>query len=374
MPGRMGTLLRQHRASVVALALLATLLLALPASAAACGEEGGEDTGPLITNAKLSPASLPSGGGTVAISARVEDDCGVQQVYAEVNSTEGVYISFQLLPYEDINSNARVYRGEFQVPANFQEWAVSYQANISAEDTNGAFAEAYAGEVEVAGLPPFDEAPYVFEPSVAPNVLGGGGGTVKIGVSASDNRGLANVYAIVSYPDNSEKEVWLEPISFSRFESPLKLPASLGGSPSIYSVAVFAEDDIGQTTGAYAGTVTVEPKGTPNPGWLSLEPSYRRFGHVTIDEKGWRSVVLKNTGKAGSPPVSGFLRTSGLPFFLPGAGPDGVHFTLEAGEQRKFDIGFKPTALGLKSGRLMVVRSDLAQPKLGMPLFGTGVK
>ncbi len=374
MPGRIGNLLRRHRGGLATLALLATLLLALPASAAACGEEGGEDTGPLVTNAKISPVSLPSGGGTVAISARVEDDCGVQQVYAEIYSTEGIYQSIQMLPYEVISSNAIVYRGEFQAPANFQEWEIGYQANVSAEDTNGAFAEAYAGEVDVAGLPPFDEAPYVSEASVAPSVLGGGGGTAKIEVEASDTRSLANVYAIVTYPDHSEKEVWLEPISFSRFESPLKLPANLGGSPQVYSVAVFAEDDIGQTTGANAGTVTVEPKGTPNPGWLSLEPSYRRFGHVVIGEKGWRSVVLKNTGKAGSPPVSGFLRTSGLPFFLPGAGPDGVHFTLKAGEQRKFDVGFKPTALGLQSGRLTIVRDDLAQPKLGMALFGTGVK
>jgi hypothetical protein len=222
-------------------------------------------------------------------------------------------------------------------------------------------------------LPPFDEAPYLSEPSVTPTIFGGGGGIAKIGVSASDNRGLGNVYAIVTYPDNTEKEVWLEPVSFSRFESPFKLPANPGNSSQVYGVVVFAEDDIGQTTGAYAGQLTVEPKGTLNPGWLTLEPGYRRFGKVAIGAKGWRSVVLKNTGKAGSPPVSGFLRTSGLPFFLPGAGSEGVLFTLAAGEQRKFDVGFKPTGKGQQTGHLTVVRFDLAQPKLGMSLFGTGV-
>ncbi len=374
MSGRMEALLRQRRLGVVALALLAALLLALPASAAACGEGGGEDTGPLITEAKVSPPSLPSEGGTGVISARVEDDCGVQQVYANIYSTEGIYLGFELLPVEDINSNARVYRGEFQVPANFQEWAVSYQATISAEDTNGAFAEVYAGEIEVAGVPPFDEPPYISEGTTSPTLFGGGGGMVTIGMTASDTRSLANTFAIVSYPGAIEKEVPLEAVSFSRFEAQFKIPANPGDVPLQYGVSVFAEDDIGQTTGAYAGTVTVEPSGTPNPGWLSLEPGYRRFGKVKVGEKGWRSVVLTNPGKPGSPPVSGFLRTSGLPFFLPGAGPDGHPFTLAAGEQRKFDVGFKPTAPGLQSGRLMIVRDDHAQPKLGMSLFGSGVK
>jgi hypothetical protein len=358
----------------VALALMAALLLVVPASAAACGEEGGEDTGPLIPSAQSTPGSFTYEGGTVTVTARVEDDCGIQQVYAEVSSTGGTYLSVQMLPYEVISSTAIVYRGEFQVPPNYEEWAISYGIEVSAEDTNGAFAARVAGETEVAGLPPFDEAPYVSEASVAPSVLGSEGGTVRIGVTASDTRGITNAYAIVTYPDGSEKEVWLEPISFSRFESPLQVPANLGVAPQAYSVAVFAEDDIGQTTGESAGTVTVEPKGAPSPGWLSLKPGDRRFGHVKIDTTRWRSIILKNTGKPGSPPVSGFLRTSGLPFYLPGAGPDGAPFTLAPGEQRKFDIGFKPTATGQQAGRLTVVRSDQAQPQLGMPLFGTGIK
>jgi len=131
MSGSISGNLGRCRAGVVALALLGALLLALPAAAAACGEDGTEDTGPLITEARLSPASLPSEGGTGVISARVEDDCGIQQVYAEINSTEGMQIYFQLLPSEALNGPSAVYRGEFQVPANFQEWSVGYQGNVS---------------------------------------------------------------------------------------------------------------------------------------------------------------------------------------------------------------------------------------------------
>jgi hypothetical protein len=359
---------------VGALALLAALLLAVPAGAAACGEEGTEDTGPLITEAKLSPASLPSEGGTGVISARVEDDCGVQQVYAEINSAEGIYVSFQLLPFEDINSNAAVYRGEFQVPANFQEWSVGYQGNVSAEDTNGAFAEAFAGEIEVAAAPQFDEPPYISAASSAPSVWGGWGGTSRISVEASDTRSLANVYAIVTNPDNSETEIPLEASSFSHFEGLLSLPANFGADPQIYSVSVFAEDDIGQTTGAYAGTVTVEPKGTPHPGHLTLAPGHLHFGPVPIGGKASGSVVLSNTGKPGSPPVSGFLCASDQQFFLPGASDDGLSFTLKPGEERTFAVDFRPSARGQQIARLALVRADGRQPNKGVSLFGWGVK
>lgn len=366
--------LERYRVGAAVLVLLGVLLLAVPAGAAACGEDGAEDTGPLITEAKLSPANLPSEGGTGVISARVEDDCGVQQVYAEINSTEGMYIGFQLLPTEALNSNSAVYRGEFQIPANFQEWSVGYQGNVSAEDTNGAFAEAYAGEIEVAGLPQFDEPPYISTASSAPSVWGAWGGTARISAEASDTRSLANVYAIVTNPDNSETEIPLGATSFSHFEGALGLPANFTGEPQIYSVAVFAEDDIGQTTGAYGGAITVEPKGTPHPGQLVLEPSALHFGPVSVGQEASGSIVLSNAGKPGSPPVSGFLRASDPQFSLSGASAEGLPFALKPGEKRVVAVDFQPSAGGHQVGRLALVRADGRQPNKGVSLFGWGVK
>jgi len=362
------------RVGVGVLALVAALLLVAPAGAAACGEDGTEDTGPLITEAKLTPANLPSAGGTGVISARVEDDCGVQQVYAEINSTEGMYVGFQLLPAEPLNSNSAVYRGEFQIPANFQEWSVGYQGNVSAEDTNGAFAEAYAGEIEVAALPQFDEPPYISAASSAPSVWGSWGGTTRISADASDTRSLASVYAIVTNPDNSETGISLEATSFSHFEGALELPANFTSEPQIYSVAVFAEDDIGQTTGAYGGAITVEPKGTPHPGNLTLEPTALHFGPVPIGGTAASSVVLSNTGKPKSPPVSGFLRSSDPQFSLPGETDEGLPFSLEPGEEKIFEADFRPFAKGQQVGLLVVVRADGRQPNKGVSLFGWGVK
>lgn len=172
------------------------------------------------------------------------------------------------------------------------------------------------------------------------------GGSTRISVEASDTRSLASVHAVVTNPDSSETEIPLEASSFSRFEGLLELPPNFSGGAQIYSVAVFAEDDIGQTTGAYAGTITVEPKGTPHPGHLTLEPAHLHFGPVSIGQKALGSVVLSNTGKRGSPPVSGFLRTSEPQFFLPGASDEGLPFTLKPGEERIFAVGFQTLCEG----------------------------
>ncbi len=363
---------RYGRLGAIALGLLAALLLAVPASAAACGPEGPEDTGPLVSEATLTPGSLPYGGGPAVVTARVEDDCGIQQVYAEVFSTEAASFGVQMLPYEVISGTAVVYRGEFQVPANFQEWEVGYQANVSAEDTNGAFAEAYAGELDVAGVPQFDEAPYVNEAVATPTVWGAWGGATKVSVEASDTRSLANVYAIVTNPDGSETELPLEATSFSRFEGVLNVPANFTAAAQAYSIEAFAEDDIGQTTGASAGTVIVEPKGTPHPGSLTLTPAALYFGPVSLGQASSQTVVLSNTGKPGSPPVSGQLRPPGAQFTLAGASGGSLGFSLAPGAEKVITVGFQPSARGEQTARLALVRADGRQPNRGVSLYGWG--
>ena len=149
------------------LALLA--MLALPAMAAACIEDGGgEDNPPQVRAAQISPSSISYEGGTAAVSAEVEDDCGVQQVYAEVVNSEGLFWNIQLLPYEVVSGGGIVYRGEFQAPPNYQEWSVTYWGVIVAQDTNGGIEQSNAGEAEVASRPQFDEAPYVFRGHAEP--------------------------------------------------------------------------------------------------------------------------------------------------------------------------------------------------------------
>lgn len=371
MSERIGGLWGRHRAGVAVLSLFATLALALPAAAVACGEEGGEDTGPVIKFAHLTPGTFTYEGGTAVITTEVEDDCGIQQVYAEVSSTEGAYWGFQLLPFENINSNSIVYRGEFQVVPNYQEWAVSYQVTISAEDTNGAFEQAYAGESEVAGRPPFDEAPYVSEATLSPTVLGSAGTQMRIAADASDNRGLANVFAIVTLPDETQQEVLMEGVSSSHFEGRYKAPANLSAMPQKYSVIVYAEDDIGQQSWESAGSFVVARRTGLLNAWTSVG-SY--FGEVPVGDTSTRLVVVRNQGGPLTHPVEASITTSGTAFSLQGATAGKIDFTLDPGDRRVFAVDFAPASQGYKVGSAIVSRKDGAQPDLSVKLTGQAIK
>jgi hypothetical protein len=361
---------RPARVGLVAVVMFVLAMLAMPVLAQAC-----EDEGPVITEATLTPPTLPTTGGTGTISAHVFDNCGVQHVIAEISANNGsFYVGFELVPSGDINTYNRFYKGQFDIPANFGEEPISYQGVINAESIEGNFVEEVAGEIEVAGTPPFDEAPYVSEASVTPTVWGGLGGTSRIVMRANDNRGISNAYAIVTLPSGREKEIPMEALSAEIFTALLPVPGNPGDSPRGYGVAVFAEDDIGQTTGVYAGNVTVEPKGTPNPGFLAMEPGYLTFGATTLGHTSIRTTVLRNTGKPGSPPVSGVLKSSEPQFVLPGLEEGGVPFTLAPGQERTFEIYFQPSLTGQQSGRLSVVREDGRQPNTGLSMFGYGIK
>lgn len=368
MSGSIGAWRRRYGVGVAGLALLVTLALALPAIASACIEDGGgEDRGPLIGAAQITPSSFSYEGGMAVVSGEVEDDCGIQQVRAEVVSTEGLYWAFQLFPDEVINSNTTLYRGEFLVPPNYQEWPVGYQAVIEAEDTNGSREQAYAGEAEVAALPPFDEAPYVSGASLSPRLLGSAGGQVTIGADASDNRAVSGVFAIVTLPDRSQQEVPLEAVSSSHFEGSFEAPTNLGETPREYSVVVYAQDDIGQESSESAGSFIVSPP----TGQLTVRPLTERFfGQVTIGKTATRMVVVHNSGGPKTQPIEASIATSGVPFALRGAAGGKIDFLLGPGKTRVFAIDFAPLSLGLQVGSAIVSRADGAQPDIVRRLTG----
>jgi hypothetical protein len=353
-----------------ALVLLVALALALPAAAAACGEEGGEDTAPLIPWATATPATLPSSGGTITVTAKVEDDCGVQQVYGAIESSEGGNYAFEMLPYEDIDSNARIYRAEFAAPANYREWAVYYAVNISAEDTNGGYNFVYAGETEVEAAPQFDEAPYVTNATLTPQNLPHTGGRVTIGADISDTRGVSYAFAIVTTPSEKQIEVPLEPVSWLHYEGHFKAPSNPGTGHPTYSVRVYGQDDIGQETSESAGTFTVSPK----TGWLRLRYlEKKRFGNVAVGDFRARTIEIHNFGGVLTKPVKATLATSGAPFWLQGGTTQEFTFTIAPQETKAFNVRFAPTEPGFAEGTVTLSRADEVEPPVSLAFLGTGI-
>src|SRR3954447_9838828 len=97
----MRAFISQRRVVTVTLAVPSALLLAVPATAAACGSESP----PVITNATVTPNTLPWEGGTIRVEADVESDCGVQ-VQLEISSSDGGYYPSEMLPTEEtVNDN-----------------------------------------------------------------------------------------------------------------------------------------------------------------------------------------------------------------------------------------------------------------------------
>jgi len=368
---------RRRRIGIGSMALLAALLLALPAAASACIEDGGgEDRAPSIGAGQVTPSTLTSEGGTVVLSGEVEDDCGIRSVHGEVVN-EGFSSFFEMHPVGPGSFvNATLYQGEAQLPPNFQESPVYYLAVMEAEDTNGSVEHAFSGEVEVAAAPAFDEAPYVSNATLSPGMLGSAGGLVTIGADAADNRSVANVFAVVTLPDESQRQIPLEPLSSQHFEGTFPAPANLGASPEEYSVVVYAEDDIGQTGSESAGSFTVAAPIAPPPGGeLAVRrPAPRSFGRVKIGQASTRRVVVHNEGRQGSAPIAASIASSGAPFSIQGAVGGRIEFVLAPKQTRAFTIEFEPVTAGPATGSVVVARADAIQPPVSVTLRGVGVE
>jgi hypothetical protein len=363
--------------AIASLALLAALLLVLPAAASACIEDGGgEDRAPTIGGGQVNPATLTYEGGTVVLTGEVEDDCGIRSVHGEVVN-EGFASFFEMHPVGPGSFvNATIYQGEAQLPPNYQESPVYYFAVMEAEDTNGSIEHAFSGEVEVAAAPAFDEAPYVSNATLSPRTLGSAGGLVTIAADAADNRSVASAFAVVTLPDNSQQEVPLEPASSQHFEGTFLAPANLGAAPEEYSVIVYAEDDIGQTGSESAGDFTVAaPVAPPPSGELVVRrPTTRSFGRVKVGHASTRRVAVRNTGRRGTAPIAVSITTSGAPFAIPGAIGGQIEVILAPKETHTFTIEFEPVAAGPAAGSVVIARTDGAQPSISVSLKGVGVE
>jgi hypothetical protein len=357
----------RRRGIVIALTVLAALL-AVPATAAACGEESP----PVITNPKVTPGTLPWEGGTIRIEVEVEVDydCGVT-VWEEVSSSEGGYYPSEMAATEEtVNQKRKTYRAEFGAPPNYQEWPVYYQVNISATDSEGASAETvFAGETEVAGAPQFDEAPYVSNADVTPRTLSSEGGWVTISADISDNRSVSYAFANVMLPNETLKEVALEPTSASHFVGHYKAPANFGTAAQTYGVTVYGQDDAYQLGYESAGTFSVA--GRPGPLSFEIERT-GSIGNVTVGRTATRAVTVANSSP--SKWIKASLTVAGSSWFsLRSSVERKIEFSIGPASTRRFWLDVTPTALGPATGSLTLTRADGAQPPIVRNLSVKGI-
>ncbi len=243
---------------------------------------------PVLTNASVTPTALPAAGGEVTIRTDATDpDGSVAGVQAFITHPDGSVTTLTMTQPSD----GAPYETTWTAPANTAEDPAEHVVSITAVDAEGASGAAEAGSVTVDGVPPFDELPDVFDSSLTPTSLPVGGGQVTIAASATDDRSVSEVYAVVTAPDGATSQVPMDPVSGSRFEGVLTVPANTQFATSTYEVEVTALDDIGQQGSEPAGSVTVAARvdqppqvaaAAVLPGVLSGQ-AWPGSGHVTDD-------------------------------------------------------------------------------------------
>ena len=120
------------------------------------------------------------------------------------------------------------------------------------------------GNIDVEAQPPFDEAPDVFDTDLAPTALPHTGGDVTISASATDDRAISEVYAVITAPGGDETVLPLDGVSASRYSGTWTAPSNATPDDLVYAVQVSALDDIGQQDTEDAGDVTVAAESSDN--------------------------------------------------------------------------------------------------------------
>jgi hypothetical protein len=251
--------LQRRIAHTVAAAAL--LLLASPLVERAAADEAGDGVGPVFSHAHVTPATLPPEGGSVEVTVDVADPDGVSSVFVEFMGSDGTYQGTLLS-----QGAGEEWYGGVYLPTNCCfEWPNQYAVSVSATDAFGAYSFESIGDVTVGGVPPFDEAPEIYEPQVTPTEIGSTGGTIAFRATAWDNRNVAEVFATVARPGVPTTQVQMEPVDYKRYAGYLYLPGNETASAQSYEVTMTAIDDIGQLTTIPAEGLTVAAKPPPPP-------------------------------------------------------------------------------------------------------------
>jgi hypothetical protein len=252
-------------AGLLAVVALVSLLGQRPGSARPAPLSSGpvqlsgpdEDNPPVIQNATATPIELPPAGGEVQFTVEITDDFGVSTAYVTVVGTDSSVADYTLEP-----RGVGLYGVDFNLPANFTNEQISYTLVAVARDTIDQETQANCGEVTVKSQEQFDEFPALGDGVVEPRTLARSGGDVQLSTTASDDRSVSEVLAVITAPDASTVQVPLEGIGGIHYSGTFHAPANTGTEPAVYTVRFVAYDDIGQGADADGGTITVTPDGT----------------------------------------------------------------------------------------------------------------
>ena len=211
------------------------------------------DSAPLVvTNASLTPASLPAAGGTITVTATVTAPAGhtTSYVYAAISRNGGSYTYLSLSP-----AAGGVYTGTYNPGGNTTTAPVTYTAAIIAtNDLNLTTTVPATGVCTQAN----DDSPLSIPvAAVTPATLpvAGGGLTITATVTAPAGHSVASVYATIYTGNDYYTTIYLSAGADGSYTGTYNISGNSSPAPRVFTAKITATNDIGlQTTVDASGT------------------------------------------------------------------------------------------------------------------------
>jgi len=227
-------------------------------------------TPPTILDCQVTPRNFPSSGGTVNLSARAQDNSGVEIFKAIITRPDGG--TDDVILFRDESSYGS---GQYAVPANPTAGPRQYQVRFYAEDGEGNFAEEPCGNFSVAAG--VTSPPQILSCNMDRTVVPPAGGPVVITSDVTDPEGVSSVSARIVRPDGTVTTVAMPRMTGDTFTGTFAAPSNPGPQDAVYTVFIVARDTSNATAVLRCGTVTVETPDIAPPVFqrTSLLPSHR---------------------------------------------------------------------------------------------------
>ena len=222
------------------------------------------DAPPAISNATLSPGTIPSAGGSLTVSATVDDSAanstGLQGVQATIYNN-GKYVNSGLLSN---GGNGNFYTGQVNVGSNTGSGPILYIGTVTASDN------ALAGTtMNAAGscMQQADTPPVITNASITPSTLSPRGAQVNVNATITDSganaSGISQVYADIY---SNGEYIWQEQLSNggsgNQYTSvggqPFVTPPNNSAGPVTFTALVLAQDVAGKQASAVSSNSCVQ--------------------------------------------------------------------------------------------------------------------
>lgn len=214
------------------------------------------DQPPVLTNPKAAPSSLPKAGGPVTLTVNATDDRGLVSARVEIAGPDGSPTKLSLT--QTSTERVTAWQGSFPAPPNPAAQPRKYTVTFFATDTGGHEASAAPVSFTVAAGSTDRVPPVLSRAAVQPPTVPAAGKKVVLSVTATDNKGVAQVSAAVAGPVTGT--VTLRKVSGSNYRGEFPVPRNRTRKKLKFMATFSATDTAGNAARPVAVTFAQQPR------------------------------------------------------------------------------------------------------------------